>query len=151
MSILQLYHPPGLALRAKGGREVHNVCAHLLQDGQALSALKNGGVIPRNWVITTQWVPETGVLWKTPLGPVLRSATPQCMEVATRTKAQRNRGQHGLLNRQEAAAVLGVSVKTLDALTHSGQLRTLRMSKRVVRYWPQDLDKFVTGRSEKED
>ena len=96
-------------------------------------------------------MPEPQVLWATPAGPVLRSATPLFMEVATRTKAPRNRGQHGLLNRQEAAVQLGVSVKTLDAITRSGQLRALRMSKRVVRYWPQDLEAFVTGKTEKED
>ena len=125
--------------------------AYLLWDGRALSALKNGGVIPRNGVIATQSVPQTGVLWKTPLGPVLRSATPHNMEAATRTKASRNRGQYGLLNRQEAAAALGISVKTLDTLTQSGRLRAIQMSDRLVRYWPQDLDAFVKGRSEKED
>ena len=96
-------------------------------------------------------VPKTRALWKTALGPVLQSATPHCMETATRTKAARNRGQYGLLNRQEAAAELGISVKTLDALTQSGRLRAIHMTDRLVRYWPQDLEAFVTGRSEKED
>jgi excisionase family DNA binding protein len=73
------------------------------------------------------------------------------METATRTKASRNRGQYGLLNRQEAAAELGISVKTLDALTQSGRLRAIQMTDRLVRYWPKDLEAFVTGRSEKED
>ena len=73
------------------------------------------------------------------------------METVTRTKAGRNRGQYGLLNRQEAAAALGISVKSLDALTRSGLLRTIHMSDRIVRYWPKDLEAFVTGRSEKED
>lgn len=73
------------------------------------------------------------------------------METVTRTTASRNRGQYGLLNRQEAAAALGISVKSLDALTRSGRLRTIHMTDRIVRYWPQDLESFVTGRSEKED
>ena len=110
-----------------------------------------GGLSPEAEETATPKVPKPHALWKTPPEPVLRSATPLFMEVATRTKAPRNCGQHGLLNRQEAAAQLGVSVKTLDAITRSGQLRALRMSKRVVRYWPQDLEAFVTGRSEKED
>ena len=96
-------------------------------------------------------VPKPHAMWKTPHEPVLRSATPHCMETVTRTKASRNRGQYGLLNRQEAAAALGISVKSLDALTRSGRLRTIHMTDRLVRYWPQDLDAFVKGRSEKED
>jgi hypothetical protein len=114
-------------------------------------SLKMGGLSPEAEGPVTPKMPKPHALWKTPPEPVLRSATPLFMEVATRTKAPRNRGQHGLLNRQEAAAQLGVSVKTLDAITRSGQLRALRMSKRVVRYWPQDLEAFVTGRSERED
>ena len=73
------------------------------------------------------------------------------MEAVTRTKRSRNRGQYGLLNRQEAAAALGISVKTLDTLTQSGRLRAIQMTDRLVRYWPQDLGAFVKGRSEKED
>ena len=127
------------------------MCAHLLRDGQPRSVLKNGGVIPRGGGTVTPEMPKPRDLWKTPLGPVLGSATPLCMETVTRTKASRNRGQYGLLNRQEAAAALGISVKTLDTLTQSGRLRAIQMSERLVRYWPQDLDAFVKGRSEKED
>ena len=82
---------------------------------------------------------------------VYRGDKPHSMEAVTRTKASRNRGQYGLLNRQEAAASLGISVKSLDALTRSGRLRTIHMTDRLVRYWPQDLEAFVTGRSERED
>jgi hypothetical protein len=82
---------------------------------------------------------------------VCRGDKPHSMETVTRTKASRNRGQYGLLNRQEAAAELGISVKTLDVLTQSGRLRAIHMTDRLVRYWPQDLKAFVTGRSEKED
>ena len=110
--------------------------------GQPIAATNSGG---------TPEMPKPRDLWKTPLGPVLGSATPLCMETVTRTKASRNRGQYGLLNRQEAAAALGISVKTLDTLTQSGRLRAIQMSDRLVRYWPQDLDAFVKGRSEKED
>ncbi len=127
------------------------MCAHLLWDGQALSALKKGGVIHRNGANAAQWAPETRLLWKTPVGRVLRSATPHFMEASSPIKATRNRGQYGLMNRQEAAAALGISVKSLDALTRSGRLRTIHMTDRLVRYWPQDLEAFVTGRSERED
>lgn len=82
---------------------------------------------------------------------VCRGDKPHSMEAVTRSKAVRIRGQYGLLNRQEAASALGISVKSLDALTRSGRLRTIHMTDRIVRYWPQDLEDFVTGRSEKED
>ena len=81
---------------------------------------------------------------------VCQGDKPHSMETVTRTKASRNRGQYELLNRQEAAAALGISVKTLDALTQSGRLRAIHMTDRLVRYWPQDLKAFVTGSSEKE-
>ena len=110
-----------------------------------------GGLSPEAGGTVAPEVPKRHALWKTPLGPVLRSATPLYMEAVTRTKASRNRGQYGLLNRQEAAAALGISVKSLDALTRSGRLRTIHMTDRLVRYWPQDLDTFVKGKSEKED
>ena len=113
--------------------------------------VKMGGLSPEAGGTVAPKVPKTHALWKTPPEPVLRSATPLYMEAATRTKAARNRGQYGLLNRQEAAAALGISVKSLDALTRSGRLRTIHMTDRLVRYWPQDLDAFVKGRSEKED
>ena len=114
-------------------------------------SLKMGGLSPEAGGTVAPEAPKPHALWKTPPEPVLRSATPLCMEVVTRTKASRNRGQYGLLNRQEAAAALGISVKTLDTLTQSGRLRTIHMTDRLVRYWPQDLDAFVKGRSEKED
>jgi hypothetical protein len=127
------------------------VCALLLRDGQSRSAHKNGGLSPEAGRTVTPKVPKTHALWKTPPEPVLRSATPHSMEAVARTKAPRNRGQYGLLNRQEAAAALGISVKSLDALTRSGRLRTIHMTDRIVRFWPQDLEAFVTGRSERED
>ncbi len=127
------------------------MCAYLLRDGQPSFVLKNGGLSPEAGGTVTPEVPKPHALWKTPPEPVLRSATPHYMETVTRTKAVRNRGQYGLLNRQEAAAALGISVKSLDALTRSGRLRTIHMTDRLVRYWPQDLDAFITGRSEKED
>jgi hypothetical protein len=114
-------------------------------------SLKIGGLSPEAGGTIAPEGPKPHALWKTPPEPVLRSATPLCMETATRTKASRNRGQYGLLNRQEAAAALGISVKSLDALTQSGRLRAIHMTDRLVRYWPQDLDAFVKGRSERED
>lgn len=113
-------------------------------------SLKMGGLSPEAGGTVTPEVPKPHALWKTPRGSDLRSATPHCMETV-RTKAVRNRGQYGLLNRQEAAAALGISVKSLDALTRSGRLRTIHMTDRIVRYWPRDLEAFVTGRSERED
>ena len=123
----------------------------MLRDGQPRSTPKIGGLSPGAGETVTPKVPKPQALWKTPPEPVLRSATPQFMETGTRTKAVRNRGQYGLLNRQEAAAALGISVKSLDALTRSGRLRTIHMTDRLVRYWPKDLEAFVEGRSEKED
>jgi hypothetical protein len=125
----------------------HTCCGMVSQ----APSLKMGGLSPEAGGTVAPKVPKLHALWKTPPESVLRSATPLYMEVVTRTKASRNRGQYGLLNRQEAAAALGISVKSLDALTRSGRLRTIHMTDRIVRFWPQDLESFVTGRSEKED
>ena len=59
----------------------------------------------------------------------------------------KHRGEYGFLSRKEAALALGVSVKTIDALTRSGQLPARRMGQRIIRYWRQDLDAFAQGTS----
>jgi len=85
----------------------------------------------------------------------LASAVCPCYNAVMQTEsvpaAPKHRGRYGLLNREEAASALGVSVKTLDALTRTGQLRVLRVSARGVRYWPKDLEAFVTGAKAEEE
>jgi excisionase family DNA binding protein len=49
-----------------------------------------------------------------------------------------------MLRPAEAAAALGVSLRTLQGLTASGQLPALKL-KRAVRYLPDDLARFVAA------
>lgn len=52
-----------------------------------------------------------------------------------------------LLTREEAADVLNVSVRTLDALEEAGKIRAIRIG-RSVRYHPETVDRFVRRRAE---
>ena len=47
-----------------------------------------------------------------------------------------------LLTRGEAAEVLGISVRKLDALEEAGQIQAIRIG-RSVRYHPDVLDRFM--------
>ena len=47
-----------------------------------------------------------------------------------------------LLKRKEAAEVLGISVRKLDALEEAGKIQAIRIG-RSVRYHPDVLDRFM--------
>jgi len=51
-----------------------------------------------------------------------------------------------LLTRDEAAEVLGISVRKLDALEEAGQIQAVRIG-RSVRYHPDVLDRFIRRRA----
>ena len=51
-----------------------------------------------------------------------------------------------LLDRQEAAEVLGISVRKLDALEEAGEIQAIRIG-RCVRYHPKVLERFVRRQS----
>jgi len=51
-----------------------------------------------------------------------------------------------LLTRDEAADILGISVRKLDALEEAGKLQAIRIG-RSVRYHPEVLDRFVRRRA----
>ena len=50
-----------------------------------------------------------------------------------------------LLDREEAAEVLGISVRKLDALEEAGDIQAIRIG-RSVRYHPDVLDRFMRRR-----
>ena len=50
-----------------------------------------------------------------------------------------------VLTRYEAAALLGLSTKTLDRLRAAGAIPALQISKRLVRYLQEDLDAYRAG------
>jgi excisionase family DNA binding protein len=52
-----------------------------------------------------------------------------------------------LLTRPEAARELNLSVRTLDELIATGQLRVIRLGRRLVRIRPADLEKLIRGRT----
>jgi excisionase family DNA binding protein len=58
-------------------------------------------------------------------------------------------GPDALLTRQEAADVLGISVRKLDDLAEAGRLRPVRID-RAVRYHPGTLERFVRRCTEEE-
>lgn len=51
-----------------------------------------------------------------------------------------------LLTRKQAAARLGISVRTLDALEEAGDIQAIRIG-RSVRYHPETLERFVRRRA----
>ena len=51
-----------------------------------------------------------------------------------------------LLKRDEAAEVLGISVRKLDALEEAGEIQAIRIG-RSVRYHPDVLDRFMRRRA----
>ena len=48
-----------------------------------------------------------------------------------------------LLTADETARALAISPRTLWSLTKSGQLRSVRIGKKSVRYCVSDLEKFI--------
>lgn len=55
-----------------------------------------------------------------------------------------------LLTREEAADVLNVSVRKLDALEEAGEIQAIRIG-RSVRYHPEVLDRFIRRQVEEAD
>jgi len=55
-------------------------------------------------------------------------------------------GPPSLLTRQEAADVLGISVRKLDSLEEAGEIQAIRIG-RSVRYHPDVLDRFMRRRA----
>jgi excisionase family DNA binding protein len=55
-----------------------------------------------------------------------------------------------LLTREEAADVLNVSVRKLDALEEAGKIQAIRIG-RSVRYHPEVLDRFIRRQVEGSD
>jgi excisionase family DNA binding protein len=51
-----------------------------------------------------------------------------------------------LLNRKEAAALLSVSVQSVDKLVHRGKLRCVRVGKRLL-IPPEALQEFIKQKS----
>jgi excisionase family DNA binding protein len=51
-----------------------------------------------------------------------------------------------LLDREEAADVLGISVRKLDSLEEAGEIQAIRIG-RSVRYHPDVLDRFMRRRA----
>lgn len=51
-----------------------------------------------------------------------------------------------LLTLDEAAERLGVSRSTLKRLTAAGEIRTVRVGRRAVRFHADDLDAYIAGR-----
>lgn len=51
-----------------------------------------------------------------------------------------------LLNYQEAAALLSMPVGTLYALVHQGRIPHIRLSRRMVRFDPGELDSWLARR-----
>jgi len=51
-----------------------------------------------------------------------------------------------LLNRREAAAMLGVSTDTLDRLRAAGEIPTIAVAARSVRFARQDLCEYLRRR-----
>ena len=49
----------------------------------------------------------------------------------------------GLLNYQETAELLGVSVKTVRRLVDSGKIVSIRLSERIVRFEPSEIEAFA--------
>lgn len=49
----------------------------------------------------------------------------------------------GLLNYQETAELLGVSVKTVRRLVDSGKIVSIRLSERIVRFEPSEIAAFA--------
>lgn len=52
-----------------------------------------------------------------------------------------------LLTRDEAAEVLGISVRKLDALEEAGEIQAIRIG-RSVRYHPDVLERFIRRRAD---
>lgn len=52
-----------------------------------------------------------------------------------------------LLTKSEAAELLKVSITTLDRLTASGELPSIRISSRCIRYTPEALEAYASERS----
>ena len=52
-----------------------------------------------------------------------------------------------LLKRKEAAEVLGISVRKLDALEEAGKIQAIRIG-RCVRYHPDVIERFMRRRAE---
>lgn len=55
-------------------------------------------------------------------------------------------GLEALLSREEAAEVLGISVRSLDDLEASGRIRAIRIEGRVL-YSPETLHAFIQSRA----
>lgn len=55
---------------------------------------------------------------------------------------QDNDARNGLLNRPQAAAFLGVAMRTLDEQTANGSLKVVRIG-RAVRFRPATLEDFI--------
>lgn len=53
-----------------------------------------------------------------------------------------------LLTREQAAEVLGISVRKLDALEEAGEIQAIRIG-RSVRYHPDILERFIRRRARK--
>jgi len=49
----------------------------------------------------------------------------------------------GLLNYQETAESLGASVKTVRRLVDSGKMVPIRLSERMVRFGPSEIEAFA--------
>ena len=50
-----------------------------------------------------------------------------------------------LLTQQEAASMLGVSVRTVERLRHKGQIKTVRLSYRAIRIPKLDVERLIEG------
>ena len=50
-----------------------------------------------------------------------------------------------LLDRKQVAKILNVSIRTIDRLRESGQLRAIEV-RGCVRFLPQDVEAFLRGR-----
>ena len=49
-----------------------------------------------------------------------------------------------LLNRKQVAELLGVHVKTVARYEREGQLKSLRLNRRVIRYRPEAVEDYLS-------
>ena len=54
--------------------------------------------------------------------------------------------RENLITKKEAAARLGVSVRTFERLVRQGKLRIICISIRCIRVAPQEIDRFIKQR-----
>lgn len=66
---------------------------------------------------------------------------------STDPPANDERIDHRMLNREETAAYLAVSTRTLDRLIHSGELPAYRIGGHR-RFRLEDIDSFIDSRKE---